>query len=799
MTEPEKDIPTTSMEIQPHVPGAKGGTRTNDGETKTNDAPTAKPMLEADPNEFAYLDPPQAPDEIGRLSGHRVLRVLGRGGMGVVFEAEDPLLGRRVAIKVPSTHITGDSHRKRFIREARIAATLSNDHIAAIYQAGQHGSVPFLIMEMLRGEPLDSRLDREKTLPVGEALRVAREIAEGLQEAHGHDLVHRDIKPGNIWLEQREAHQGPRRAKILDFGLAREANPQEGITTVGNIVGTMGYMAPEQVYAGQIDGRTDLFALGCVLYEMLTGRLPFKGSNTVASLKAVVYEQPDSIAVVAPQLPAQVRRLVNDLLEKDPAKRPASAEVVVERIKQIERELTRADTGVHAPEVPVASSKRQSWGILFGIGALAVAIIIGGVVLAKKLRPPTEPDPKGAGGAANGGNVVDAPIKIGILHSLTGALASTEIPVADATVFAIKEINKAGGVHGRRIEWVLEDGRSTEEGFAAGAEKLIREDHVAAIFGCWTSSSRKRVEEACRKSDNLLVYPINYEGLEDSPYVMYVGGAPNQELVPAVGYAIGIGKHRFFLVGTDHVYSRSCSAIIRDQLKAKFKYTECVGEEYVPLHETASSRFVAIAEQIKKSGADVIFSTVDGHQANLTFFHALADAGVKAKESPVFSFSFFEEELRNLDERDSVGHYAVACYFESIKTAENQRFLKQFKATYPTGVVNDPMEAAYCGVHLWQQAVIKAGEELPAKVRVAMADQKFEAPEGLIAMDPANHHAIRSARIGQVVNNREFKIVFTSDPLMPEPFPPTRTREQWQEFLEKLYRDWGNRWEGPRR
>jgi serine/threonine-protein kinase len=126
-------------------------------------------------------------------------------------------------------------------------------------------------MEMLRGEPLDSRLDREKTLPVGEALRVAREIAEGLQEAHGHDLVHRDIKPGNIWLEQREAHQGPRRAKILDFGLAREANPQEGITTVGNIVGTMGYMAPEQVYAGQIDWRTDLFALGCVLYEMLTG------------------------------------------------------------------------------------------------------------------------------------------------------------------------------------------------------------------------------------------------------------------------------------------------------------------------------------------------------------------------------------------------------------------------------------------------------------------------------------------------------------------------------------------------
>ena len=367
MTEPEKDVPTASMEIQPHIPSADAGTRTNDGGAPTKDAPSPNPASNPEPNEFTFLDPPQSPDEIGRLSGHRVLRVLGGGGMGVVFEAEDPMLGRRVAIKVPTTQITGEAHRKRFVREARIAATLSTDHIAAIYQAGQHGGVPFLIMELLRGEPLDSRLDRVKTLPVGEALRIAREIAEGLQEAHGHDLVHRDIKPGNIWLEQREPHQGPTRAKILDFGLAREANPQEGITAVGNIVGTMGYMAPEQVYAGQVDGRTDLFALGCVLYEMLTGRLPFKGSNTVASLKAVVYEQPEPIAVVAPQLPGSVCRLVNDLLQKEAAKRPASAEIVVERIRQIERELSRGATQTHASASPVVPSRRQSWGMLFGI------------------------------------------------------------------------------------------------------------------------------------------------------------------------------------------------------------------------------------------------------------------------------------------------------------------------------------------------------------------------------------------------------------------------------------------------
>ncbi len=798
MTEPEKDVPTTSMEIEPVVPGA-GGTRTNDGGTRTDDAPSVKPMPDPGPNEFAYLDPPQAPDEIGRMSGHRVLRVLGRGGMGVVFEAEDPILGRRVAIKVPSTHITGESHRKRFIREARIAATLSTDHIAAIYQAGQHGSVPFLIMELLRGEPLDSRLDRVKTMPVGEALRIAREIAEGLQEAHGHNLVHRDIKPGNIWLVEREAHQGPARAKILDFGLAREANPQEGITAVGNIVGTMGYMAPEQVYAGQVDGRTDLFALGCVLYEMLTGRLPFKGSNTVASLKAVVYEQPEPIAVVAPQLPESVCRLVNDLLQKEPDKRPASAEIVVERIRHIERELARGATGTHPPEPPVVSNRRHSWGILFGVGALVVATIVGGVVLVSKLRAPTAPGPEGKKGAGVASITAEAPIKIGILHSLSGALASTEAPVVDATVFAIKEINEAGGIRGRQIEWVIADGRSTEEGFAAGAEKLIREDHVVAIFGCWTSSARKRVEDVCHKADNLLVYPINYEGLEDSPYVMYVGGAPNQELVPAVSYAIGeLGKRRFFLVGSDHVYSQTCSAIIQDQLK--LKHADCVGTGFVPLRETASSKFATIAKQIKESGADVIFSTVDGHQANLNFFHALADAGVKAKESPVFSFSFFEDELRNLDERDTIGHYSVACYFESLDDPENVSFLKQFKAVYPTSVVNDPMEAAYCGVYLWKEAVLEAGNDNPATVRAAMAHQKFEAPEGLIAMYPANHHAIRTARIGRVVNSREFEVVYSSPkPLLPEPFPSTRTRRDWDAFLQKLYRDWGNRWEGPGR
>jgi len=777
MTDSTKD--TKQEPMDPAKPQSPEGTR--------NDGPSRDTLSNPQAPAYTYLDPPEREGDLGRLSGYRVLSVLGQGGMGIVFEAEDPILGRHVAVKVPLVQPDDERYKQRFLREARIAATLSSDHIATVYQAGQQKGVPFLIMELLRGETLDSYLARHQTLAVGDALRIAREIAMGLREAHARGLVHRDIKPANVWLEEREGRDGPPRVKILDFGVAREAKAEEGITRAGQIVGSLGYMAPEQVFADALDGRTDLFGLGCVLYEMLVGELPFQGADTTASLKAVVYQAPRPVGEAAAHLPASVSQLLDDLLQKDRTLRPASAEIVIERIRQIERELS----GQPAAESPGSSGAKSSdrwqpkWslGMLFGAGAVVAAILVGIFVLARTFNRTTP--------AVSG-----KPIKVGILHSLTGPLASTETPVAEATRMAIDEINEAGGILGRQIVPILADGRSTEEGFEAAAEKLITEDGVVAIFGCWSSSARKRVEAVCAQHDNMLVYSINYEGLEDSPYVIYVGGGPNQQLVPAVDWAVGKKKRKFFFVGSDYVYSHACNAIMRDQLK-DHKGVECVGESYLPL-KPSNAKVTEIVAEIKKSGADAVLSTVDGNQANILFFHALAEASISAKECSVISFSFFETELRSLDERDTVGHFAVANYFESMTNPENLEFLKRFRDRHSTRVANDPIVTAYTGVYLWKQAVAETRDERASAVRPAMSGQKYDGPEGKLTIDPGTRHAIRTARIAQVVNNREFEIVFVSPkPIMPVPFPPTRTRKQWEEFLEGLYKQWGNHWEAP--
>jgi urea transport system substrate-binding protein len=280
---------------------------------------------------------------------------------------------------------------------------------------------------------------------------------------------------------------------------------------------------------------------------------------------------------------------------------------------------------------------------------------------------------------------------------------------------------------------------------------------------------------------------------------MYVGGGPNQQLIPAVGWAVGLlGKRRFFLVGSDYVYSHACHAIIRDRLGVL--HAEVAGEEYVPLPEVRGAVFDRIAAKVKASGAQAILSTVDGQQANLTFFHALTEAGVTPRDVPCISFSFSEVDLRHLDERDAVGHYAAANYFQSLDTPANKEFLRRFYARHPTRSVSDSMVAAYSGVYLWKQAVEEAGGDRPPAIRAAMRHQKFAAPEGWIQIDPKTQHAIRKARVGVAVSNRAFKVEFESpEPMDPEPFPPTRTRAQWEAFLQKLYRGWGDHWEAPAR
>lgn len=305
---------------------------------------TPPPDPDASDEALALLGPPQQADELGRLGPYRVLRVLGEGGMGVVFQAEDPALERPVALKVMKPDRgSADVSRQRFLQEAKAAASLQHEHVVTIYQVGEDRDVPYLAMQFLRGEPLDKRLRRAGQLPVAEVLRIGREIAAGLAAAHNRSLIHRDIKPANIWLEDTGDSRPPR-VKILDFGLARSARQDaQNLTRTGMVMGTPGYMAPEQARGGgQLDFRCDLFSLGCVLYHMTTGQEPFRREDTMATLMALALEEPPPVRRFNPAAPSGLVRIITALLMKRPVDRPNSASAVIELLEEVEREVAVA-------------------------------------------------------------------------------------------------------------------------------------------------------------------------------------------------------------------------------------------------------------------------------------------------------------------------------------------------------------------------------------------------------------------------------------------------------------------------
>jgi LSD1 subclass zinc finger protein len=331
--------------------------------------------VSADQHLYDFLAPAQSPDELGRLGPYRVLRVLGAGGMGVVFQAEDPHLQRLVALKAILPGLAAsDSAKQRFLREARAAAALKHDHIVTIHQVGEDRGAPFLAMEFLEGEPLDDRLKREGKLPLEDVLRIGREIAEGLAAAHERGLIHRDIKPANVWLECKKG-----RVKILDFGLARAADDEAHLTQSGAFVGTPAYMAPEQAQGKNVNPRSDLFSLGCVLYRMATGEAPFRGTDMISTLMAVATEHPRAPVTVNAELPRALSDLIMRLLEKDPACRPSSANEVVEALQTVEKQLGRQEAATDRLPGSIAPPRRRRLALV-GAAVLLLGGMIGGGV-----------------------------------------------------------------------------------------------------------------------------------------------------------------------------------------------------------------------------------------------------------------------------------------------------------------------------------------------------------------------------------------------------------------------------------
>jgi urea transport system substrate-binding protein len=368
----------------------------------------------------------------------------------------------------------------------------------------------------------------------------------------------------------------------------------------------------------------------------------------------------------------------------------------------------------------------------------------------------------------------DDTIKIGVLHSLSGTMAISETTLKDTVLMMVDDINQKGGLLGKKVEAVVVDPASDWPLFAEKARELIAKDHVAVVFGCWTSVSRKSVLPVFEELNGLLFYPVQYEGEESSNNVFYTGAAPNQQAIPAVEYLMskeGGEVKRWVLEGTDYVYPRTTNKILEAFLKAKGVAPEDIKINYTPFGFSDWQTEVADIKKFASAGKKTaVVSTVNG-DANVPFYKELANEGIKATDTPVVAFSVGEEELAGIDTKNLVGHLAAWNYFESVKGGTNDAFIKQWHAYIKNDkrVTNDPMEATYIGFKMWTQAVEQAGTTDVNAVRQALYGQKVKAPSGFEAVMNTNHHLSKPVMIGEIQANGQFDIVWqTKTPIKAE-------------------------------
>ncbi len=409
-----------------------------------------------------------------------------------------------------------------------------------------------------------------------------------------------------------------------------------------------------------------------------------------------------------------------------------------------------------------------------GVLGLSAALVL--TACGSKIEPVSAASsitPSAGSAAPAGASCVDTSgdsVKIGFLNSLSGTMAISEKTVQESLTMAADEINAAGGVLGKQLDVVTEDGASEPATFAEKATKLIQSDCVAAVFGGWTSSSRKAMLPVFESNQALLYYPVQYEGLESSKNIFYTGATTNQQILPALDYLKEQGVTSLFLVGSDYVFPQTANKEIKAWAAANG--IEIKGEEYVPLASGAD--FSTIITKVKDSDAGAVFNTLNG-DANVSFFKEYKNVGLAADTMPVVSVSIAEEEVAGVGVENLVGQLTAWNYYQTIESPANKKFVADFKAKYgEERVTSDPMEAAYTSLYLWKNTVEKGKSFAVADIQANADGVSFDAPEGTVTINGDNHHIAKTALIGKVAEDGLIYTEWTSpEPIEPDPYLAT--------------------------
>ncbi len=793
----ENKDPIPNQESQSALAG-----KNQDGEEPSKDnsvkesadmaAPAAK-IVDPD-NPYPFMDPPEAEGEMGWISNYRLFRVIGTGGMGVVFEAEDKDLKRRIALKILRTELVDESYKQRFLQEARLAGNLQSEHIVTVFRVGEWTgpdaqTVPFLSMEFLHGETLEAKLGRSTFLPSREALGYIRQVAEGLNDAHQSNLIHRDIKPANIWIEINPNTGEFRRVKILDFGLAKPVNQDSSLTHHGMVVGTPSYMAPEQIYGLPCDQRTDLYGLGCLLFKCLCGKTPFEGENTMAVLRATVEAEAPDLEVAGKTLPRNILKLLEDLLAKDPDKRLPNAKSVISRIDQIlgDREsnghkFSESKVGISQPSgVKEFEENRRPPKRFLALGASILIMILAATypiitLIIKWANPPTiEALPE---------------VKIGLLFSKTGNMAAMDEPLLNICRAALEILVPDNTLLGNQLTLVERDAKSSPSENAKETAHLLDTEKVAAIFGCSTPPFRRRSAEILLNYHGLLFYPSIGEGMDNFPGVIHMGPIPNQLLEPALELSLKFGsknglERKIFMVGTDDVGSRSIVQYTKMIMEKNYANTHTlVGYDFLPLLPPFS-HVEKIADALTAANPDFIVSTIAHPGAIAALVGEMRKKGFTSEKLPMIHLVLDEVKLDAIQKEHQgllKGDYAVANYFMNLRTRANAEFLTLIRKQMGEKIlVSDSMVKAFIAINLWIQAVQKAKSFDVDLVLHSLHEEAWESPVGIAHILPNNYTQFR-VRIAQI---RDQGLVVTDETnhIPPDIFPhfvhqPQRSKDQ---------------------